>query len=52
MRRSLQANPEKPGSSLRAPGEKRDIATAGAIDLKIKRDLFAKDIAYEGHSET
>ena len=51
MRRSLQANHQKAHSSLRQPAERRDIATAGAIDLNIKRDLFAKDIAYEGHSE-
>ena len=35
--------------------ETRDIATAqtaGAVDLKIKQDLFAKDIAYDGQSKT
>ena len=52
MRRSMQTNDKQAHSSLRPAGEKRDIATAGAIDLKIKQDLFAKDIAYEGHSET
>ena len=52
MRRSLQTNQQKAHSSLRTPGEKRDIATAGAIDVNIKQDLFAKDIAYEGHSES
>ena len=48
MRRSY----DDPYSGLKIQNEKRDIATAGAVDLKIKQDLFAKDIAYDGKSET
>ena len=49
MRRSHDINPEKTYSNLhvRDSIERRDIATAqtaGAVDLKIKQDLFAKDI--------
>ena len=59
MRRSYDNNPGKAFSHIhirdvedRERIERRDIATAGAVDLKIKQDLFAKDIAYEGTSKT
>ena len=57
MRRSNDVNPVKTYSNLNVGDaiERRDIATAqtaGAVDLKIKQDLFAKDIAYDGHSKT
>ena len=48
MRRSLHAARKNQAQEL----DKREVATAGSIDLKIKRDLFAKDIAYEGLSDT
>ena len=32
--------------------DKREVATAASIDLKIKQDLFAKDIAYDGLSDS
>ena len=48
MRRSLNAARKNQAQEL----DKREVATAASIDLKIKQDLFAKDIAYEGLSDT
>ena len=48
MRRSLHAARKNQAQEL----DKREVATAASIDLKIKQDLFAKDIAYEGLSDT
>ena len=44
LRRSQQSSEKKQ--------TKENAATAASIDLQIKQDLFAKDIAYEGMSNS